>query len=234
LAGGIFWSLFLNSYFFIDNVIINGSQNIAEGKIYEIIEGRLQAKRLFFLPQKNIFIFSKRQAKKEILKNFFVADLKIKKQLPRTLKISFNENTPVAVWAEGDAYYYIDNNLVVLSPVENLELTGNLLILKNISSELEIKQEGLTKKVTVGEKYPLTCLDLVNKFKNANIDVNSICEINKLDGEVRFNFTTGATILRFNVDENLEQQFMRLKTLLGKEHPTEYIDLRFGDKVYYK
>ena len=240
LVAGIGWLLFFNRYFFIDNIIINGSKNIAEGKIYEIIEGRLQTRRLLFLPQKNIFVFSKRQAKKEILKNFFVADLKINKKLPRTLKISFNENTPVAVWAEGDAYYYIDNNLVVLSPVDNLELTGQLLIFKNVSVNMEIKTEGLTKKVGVGEKYAQACLNLTSKLKAAGLDAESICEINKPDGEVRFNLKAGGTKLRFNVDEDIEKQLEKLKVLLSekisKDQLTklEYIDLRFGDKVYYK
>ena len=76
----ISWALLFNQYFMIDNVVINGSQKIAERKIYDIIEEQLAQRRLGIFSQQNIFAFSKRQAKKEILKNFFVAELVIKKK----------------------------------------------------------------------------------------------------------------------------------------------------------
>ena len=239
LAGGIIWLLFFNGYFSIDNVIINGSQRIATGKIYDIIDGQLQQKRLFFFPERNIFVFSKRQAKNEILKNFFVTNLKIKKKLPRTITINFSENDSAAVWAEEGGYYYIDNNLIILSPVENLTLTGNLLILKNIPQESGIKSEGLTKKITVGEEYFRACLSLTNKLQNI-LTIDSVCEVNKPEGEVRFNVSANGPKIHFSAEEDLEKQLKKLEVLLADKVPKdklaklEYIDLRFGDKVYYK
>lgn len=238
---GVGWSLLFNRYFFIDNVVISGSQNIAENKVYDIIEQQLGKKSFFFFRQQNIFAFSKRQAKNEILKNYFVVNLKIHKKLPRTLEVSFSENTAAAVWAENDSYYYIDADLNILSPLDNLGLIGDaVVILKNISSEPLIKQEGLIKKVGIGEVYISACLGLTKKLADLALDIDSICEINKPEAEIRFNFKNQGPKLRFSAEKNIDKQLEKLKVLLqekiskDKLPKLEYIDLRFGDKVYYK
>ncbi|PIR92002.1 hypothetical protein COU01_04065 [Candidatus Falkowbacteria bacterium CG10_big_fil_rev_8_21_14_0_10_44_15] len=235
------WALLFNRYFMVDNVIVNGSQKIAEDKIYDIIAKRLSARRLFIFSQQNIFAFSKRQAKREILNNFFVADLTINKKLPRTITVSFNESAPVAVWAEGERYYYIDSNMIILSPVESLELSAdNLIILKNALAESQIKTEDTTKKVAVGERYLNICLNLRQKLVEKQIAIDNICEVNKAEVKVQIKVSAGGPKIYFSADDTLDKQFAKLTVLLaGKISPDalsklEYIDLRFGDKVYYK
>ena len=224
----------------IDNVVINGSQKIAERKIYDIIEKQLAQRRLGIFSQQNIFAFSKRQAKKEILKNFFVAELVIKKKLPRTIQISFNENTPVAVWAEGEEYYYINSDLTILSSVENLELNANnLIILKNALAESQIKTAGIIKKVGIEKKYLDICLSLKQKLAAAQIEIDNNCEINGLEAKVQVKANNGPKIY-FSADVALDKQLEKLSSLLAAKitpdvlTKLEYIDLRFGDKIYYK
>src|SRR3989338_2423764 len=83
----IFYLLFFNKYFLINNVIVQDSGRIDQYRVYNIINKQLQRRRFFFLNQQNIFIFSKRQVNKEILKNYLVNNLKVNKDLPRTIKI---------------------------------------------------------------------------------------------------------------------------------------------------
>jgi len=236
----IFNFLFFNSYFLADNIIIEGSERIDEYKVYNIVNKQLQQKRFLFLNQQNIFSFSKRQVKKEILKNYLVDNLEINKNLPKTIKISFNEIIPAAVWCEEEQYYYIDSSLNVLLKIESLEInTNDFIVLKSADRKPQIKTQGVNKKVMVGEEYLRACLGLAKRAKSINLNINNICEINKPEATVDLGVNEGPKIY-FNIEDELEKQFKKLEVLLAEKikgdglKKLEYIDLRFGEKIYYK
>ena len=235
------WVLFFNRYFEIENVTVAGGQKIEDYKIYNIIGEQMEKKKLLFFNQSNIFIFSKRQAKKNILENYFVDNLKIKRKLPKTIKISFTERKPAAVWREGDEYYYIDENMNVLLKIDSLNVsTADYIILKNNSEESEIKKDKTVNKVEVGEEYLKACLNLTAKAKSAGIPIDRNCEVSKKEASINLNVVDNGPKIFFNIEEDLGAQFKKLEILiLGKLKgealkKLDYIDLRFGEKVYYK
>ncbi len=238
---GLFWFLFYHQYFLIDNIVIKGAETIQEHKVYELVNRQLPKKRFFILNQNNLFSFSKRQAKNEVLKKYYVENLKINKQLPRTIVVSFKEKTATAIWLEDDIYYYIDNDFNIISKVETLEInTDNYTVLTNAIKESSIADNGVTKKIKIGEEYLNFALQLAQKIKNTAIPNNGILAINKAESTINLNISNGPVIY-FNVNNDLEKQFKFLTTLFeetikGEENlkKLQYIDLRFGDKIYYK
>jgi len=241
VLGFLGWLLFFNKYFEVENVIVEGGQKIEDYQIYNIIGNQTEKNRLFFFNQSNIFIFSKRQAKKEILKNYFVNDLKIKREFPRTIKILFTERQPVAVWREKEDYYYIDDSLNILLKIDSLDVsTAEYIILKNSLNESQIKTDKLTKKVAVGEEYLKACLNLAKEFEANGLEIDRICEVNKQEASVNLNIINNGPKIFFNVEEDLGAQFKKLEVLISEKlkgdklNNLEYIDLRFGEKVYYK
>ena len=240
-VAGVTWMLFFNAYFLIDNVVINGSQRIDEHKIYNIIDKQLQKKRLFVFNQQNIFIFSKSQTRKEILINFSVDDLKINKDFPRLLTISFSEKTPAAVWLENEIYYYVDFDFNVLSQVDGLEIdAGSFIILQNENnSQSLIRQNGLGRKVSLEKDYLLFCLELAKTVAGQGLDINNIFKLDEEEKTIQMQPVNGPKIY-FNVENDYDEQIKKLKALLSEKinqkefGELEYIDLRFGDKIYYK
>ena len=240
LSGTLAWALFFNVYFTIDDVIVQGAELIDEHKIYNIIEKQLQKKRLFIFKQNNFFVFSKRQVKNEILKNFNVADLRVNKDLPRALTVSFAEKTPAAVWSENDHYYYIDADLTVLAEVESLSLnTRQFIVLKNETTQPLIRLSGLVKKVSLDKTYVFFCLNLAQKAVAGGVSIDSVFLVNEPEKTIRLHITDGPQAY-FNVENDLNSQFEKLNILLTEKfNPNDlkkldYIDLRFGDKIYYK
>lgn len=248
ILGGIFWLLLFHSFFIIDNIIIRGSsrveaegERIEESKIKSLIKQQLLEKRLLFFNQNNIFAFNKKRAKKEILKKYYVSNLKINKKLPRTIEINFTEKIAAAVWSENDKYYYIDDAGDILYEIEALEInTEDFIILKNKNEQSKIKTSGLTKKLTVGEGYIDFCLMLARKVKDSDILLTyNIFIINEDESTAEIHLVQGP-IIYFNIEENLDKQFKKLEILLTEKvkgemlKKIEYIDLRFGDKIYYK
>jgi len=235
------WLLFFNRYFEIENVIVEGGEKIEDYKIYNIIGDQTEKNRFFFFNQSNIFSFSKRQAKKEILSHYFVDDLKIDRKLPRTIKIIFSERQPAAVWCEGDNYYYIDDKLNILLQIDSLNISmDNYVILKNAEQKIKIEKEGSEKKVAIGEEYLKACMDLASEASSNKIEIDGICKINKKESTVSLNIINNGPEIFFNIEEDLGLQFKKLKVLISEKlkgerlQKLEYIDLRFGEKIYYK
>jgi len=234
IIAGLFWFIFYHEYFYIENIMVEGGERIQDYKIYEIVDKQLDKKRLFVFNQSNIFSFSKKQVKNKILEQFLVDDLKINKNLSSTLIISFKEKEPAAVWCENEEYYYIDSKLNIIAKINSLEIDSNSsIILKNIENESQIRKNGIIKKVTIGEEYLKASLLLSQKLKNIQL------EINDQETTLSLNIQNGPRV-HFNIEEDLEKQFNKLKALVQGKIKNEqinklqYIDLRFGDKIYYK
>ncbi len=220
--------------------MVEGGERIQDYKIYEIVDKQLDKKRLFVFNQSNIFSFSKKQVKNKILEQFLVDDLKINKNLSSTLIISFKEKEPAAVWCENEEYYYIDSKLNIIAKINSLEIDSNSsIILKNIENESQIRKNGIIKKVTIGEEYLKASLLLSQKLKNIQLEITNIFEINDQETTLSLNIQNGPRV-HFNIEEDLEKQFNKLKALVQGKIKNEqinklqYIDLRFGDKIYYK
>jgi len=234
------WLFLFNAYFAVDNVVVKGAERIDDYRVYNIIDAQLDKNRWFFFSQKNIFALSKRQLKKEILKHFSVDDLRVNKDLPRTLTVSFAEKTPAAVWLEQERYYYIDGNLNVLAEVEGLQVNAaDFTILKNETDRPLIRPSGVGKRVSLGAEYLIASLALAHKAGASGLTIDNIFDINEPEKTLRLHIVAGPAVY-FNIENDLDKQFDKLTALMAEMlNPndlknTGYIDLRFGDKVYYK
>jgi len=238
---GIGWLLFFHSFFTINNIEISGGQRIEEKKIREVIQKQLLETRLMFFNQSNIFTFNKEEARQEIIKRYNVEDLRINKRLPKTIAVSFVEKTIAGIWFEKDKYYYIDDGGYILYEIETLEAEAkDFAVFKNKGEETKIKQDEIFKKVVMRDDFLDFLLILAKKVKEkAVFNQNYIFTINETESTIEINIIEGPTIY-FNIEENLDKQSRKLEILLSEKlkgeefKKIEYIDLRFGDKIYYK
>lgn len=248
IATGLFWFIFYHNFFAIENFEIEGNKIIQENIINDILNRQLEKTYLFFFNQSNIFSFSKRQTRREILKRYYVENLTISKKLLHTIKIKFNEINPAAIWLEDDIYYYIDENLNIISKAEILDLNNvDFIILTNEKKEPSIVEDGLIKKIIInsknserGKSYLNFALNLTKKLQSINFHYSRTFSINEPETTLNIGVVDGPVIY-FNIENDLESQFRFLDTLLkekikGEENlkKLQYIDLRFGEKIYYK
>ncbi|MDP3900693.1 MAG: FtsQ-type POTRA domain-containing protein [bacterium] len=239
LSSGL-WFVFYHDFFNVKNIEIIGSENIRQSAILEIADEQLAQKKFFILNQKNIFSLSKKQLKNEILKKYYVIDLKINRELPGTIVISFTEKQATAIWLEDDIYYYIDSDLNIISKIESLDIDiKNFIVMTNNREETLIEETSLSKKISIDQKYLGFATKLASKLNINHIDHEGTFYINNLETTVDIKIIDGP-VVHFNVENDLDSQFTSLKTLLDEEvkgdhlKKLEYIDLRFGEKIYYK
>lgn len=112
------------------------------------------------------------------------------------------------------------------------------------TTDIESQSVAQIPRIVVGKtKIPTEIvhfvLELLGVFgdKVGGIEIQDV-EINNLDSSIIINTRQGYQIY-FNRDEDMIKQIDNLNTLLAKEikgeqDRLEYIDLRFGDRVYYK
>lgn len=233
----IIWLFFISQIFTVKGVSITGIVNISEDKITNIAQEQFGRKRMFFLTQKNILFFDAKSLENSIKENYnFKAFSVTKKYFSRNIIINIQENTPEAIWQENNKNYLIDSAGNIVKEVEDLssigEATSSLPMVINLSGNNKVN--GL--KVEIGQDLVKISLNIWraigNKYQIKNLyidnDVNSIkCQT---VNNTKFYFTTNSDIsyqinkLNYTIKEKLKNDISKIN----------YIDVRYGENVYFK
>lgn len=236
------WVLFYNPYFAIEEVVITGGSYIDEGPLYEQVAEQLNERRWWIFNQENIFVFSKKQVAARLQEHVSVDDLAIDRDLPRTLVISFTEKLPAAVWVEEGGAYYIDEEMAVLANVPGSGVLSGQLILKPESGQKHVVVRNGQRVVNLSPAYVQAAAELWNEFGTTPQEALAIepsFTAVKREVTLIMHYRTGPRVY-FNLDDDLQLQIEKLETLLAEKFnpeelaKLEYVDVRFGEKVYYK
>ncbi len=232
LVIGLIWFLFFSSVFIINNVIINGAQKISKTEVTTLLWQ--QTNRGLGL-EKNIFLFNEGNFIKQLNEKYCLDDLSITESLPETIVITFKEKTNSAIWLENEKYYYIDNSANLIEQVDPLSIKGkNYPLIDNQGEALVVD-----KKVNISLEKIKFILTLFEKFKEKpyNFTIDRFVLEND-DKTIKAAVLNGPAIL-FNTGEDQDKQFMKLDTIINDKLKTDFlkrnvIDLRYGDRVYYR
>jgi len=222
------WANFLQ----IKNIEIRGSSLIPASAIENITRERLNKKRLFFIPEAGLIIYNTKALSSDIKAIYPLDKIKIVKRLPGTLIIEITEKTPVAVWFEADNFYEIDKDGWILSTTEGDSKDMPIIYNNGLPAV-----DG--KKIKDKEKIIdfATRLSPIIKAKLPNLEIKEIACDNEVNS-LKIALAKGP-LLYFSIVDSPELQMDRLSLLLHSEikdrfEKIRYIDLRFGDRVYYQ
>lgn len=247
LAIIIYW-LFFSQFFIIKNIEVSGNKNIAAAEIINITNEQLPKRRFLLFKQNNIFILNKSQLAEKILAQYILEKIKIKRQFPDKIKIELFEKLSSIVWLTGGAAYYVDLAGTVTGRVTDQQIdqaqVGTIDILRHkiISQNLPLVYDTENRGVVVGQKVgSQKIIDFIvnlitNLPKRINFEI-AYYDFNTQSREVAA-VTNEGWQAKFGLDSNLDAQLDNLALLLQEKikNPREldYIDLRFGERVFYK
>ncbi len=219
----------------IQGVVVSGAETIASTTISHFVEDRLVGNYWWLFPKRNIFLYPKGVIAKELMANFpSLASADVHANDFQSIAVLVVERAPRALWcrgAESDCYFMDENGVVYESaPI--------------FSEPIYIPYLGGASGVLPWHYLKPT------EFQALSALVDAIAE--KLQGErvkqvsvdnaedVRVSFVSGFS-LRFALQDPGGDTFERLSLALTSEPMAahklsdfEYLDLRFGDKLYYK
>lgn len=234
-----FWFLFLFSiiissfvyvFFFSDflkvkNIEVSGNQKLGADDVKQALIQEVSEKILFFIP-KNIFSLDFKKLSAEISQKFpEIERISIKRNLPNTVYAEIIEKVPAGCWCFEQCYYFDQYGVIFQENVG----CDNLLVIKSdkipeISKQIISETEAKDFTNIYKEINPIAEIKDISVFDETKIVLQS-----KLGWKA---------YLRF--DEDIQNQIINLKAVLeqkvseDKRSQLDYIDVRFGNKVFYK
>lgn len=229
---GFLYVLFFSPFFQVKNLEINGLEKVHRENLEVIVNDYQSGSRRFFIFSKtNFWFIDKKDLVNKIEDHYAFEELSVKKRFPNKLVINLKEKAPAINWMVGNMCYHLDLSGMAIEYCENGE--GLITIRDQVSESVEIGQSVVEAEVL---DYIVT---LDGQAKNILKDQYSPLFYEKNQEALIVKMETGPEI-RFNCNIEVGEQVSRLDLLLKESSVKDayeslnYIDLRFGEKVYYK
>ena len=227
--------MFYSNFFTISEILINGQGRIPKISLEKTAREQINESFFKLWPQKNIFIFNSKKLKDRLEKKYVFNALSIQKKLPRTLIINYQEKQYALIWHEDDKYYYADSQGYIITEANPLEIKQkDYPLIENLSNS-KIKDI----KIAVKQSYLDCAENLFNKFKDYENDFK--IERFKIDNDsnvLKVVLNNGPE-LYFNTIKDTDKQINKLLILKREKLKDDfnnktYINLGYGDRVYYR
>lgn len=236
-SGGAVWTVSLVSYlprFSIQNISVSGAQKLSPRLIGSYAGTILQDGSYHLLSRSNIFLYPRESIEKGIVDTFArIKSARVSRSslLATEVKIEVKEREPYALWcSDGVRCFTMDEDGFIFTEMSTATTTQYVF------------QGGLaTSSEPIGQTFIKAhlpgLLTLLRFLGQAGYEPRGAVVGDEQDFSV--SLARGFTIrASFGGDVSALTKNLQLvlssKTLKGKEDQIEYIDLRFGNRVYYK
>jgi len=226
----LFYLVCFYSFFQVKKIEIFGNQKINSEEIKKLTEINFSRKIIFF-KSKSVFLINFQKIEKAILSQIpQIGSVAFERDLPEKLIISVKERKPVALFEKNQNYFSIDEKGVIF---EKISEKDSWLIIRSFIFEKEPK---LGEQIMEKEKIS-QILEIQTGLKELKNEIILIEVINHQRIDVE---TSEGWKIYFNSQNNIANQIFNLNLVLKekispeKRRNLEYIDLRFGNQVYYK
>lgn len=230
VASGVYFFLF-SPVFAIRNIEVRGLQKIKPDSLKGILNDYRRERRWFILSKNNFWLFDPTEARAAVEKKYFFEKFDVKKRLPNTIVIDLKEKISAINWLANNLCYHLDLTGAAFEYCDNE--SKNITIRDMVDHEVKMG-EGAVESAEL--HYIISLLEQFNLLtKNQAI----VLRVEKSQNLLDFVPKSGP-VVRFNSNLTVEEQISRLTAMLNQPNFTlemlklQYIDLRFGEKVYYK
>ena len=225
-------SILKNRFFLLGFLILIIIGIITYFATFENLIWRKIDRKIFIFPTKSIFLTNFQEIKKNLLETFpKISQINLKRKFPDILILKIHEREPLFVFCKNSSpCFYLDREGVIFEEISDAE--ESFLEIRDFRSQ----EINLGKKVI--EKEFLDEIKKITFELTENLGI-LIKEFVLFEEKIEVKTTQDFEIY-FNPKEDIPDQIQNLSLVLEEEIPTEnranleYIDLRFGNRVYYK
>lgn len=222
--------VFQIKYLAITKIDLTGNQDLTREDVQSTLDPILKQRRFIFFKNNNFFLLSLPPLAEKLKQNYNLEEVHIVKKWPDRLEVAIKEKISHFVWQKEEQIYLLDARGTKIRPI----------------SEPDPKYLTLDdRRIKVSPQGPLFSapeLDLINqvylkwqKIIGSQASLYKIVLKNDSDWELH---TLIGYYVKIDSSETIETQFANLARILKAGNVSgvdiNYIDLRFGDKVYFK
>jgi len=230
LGSTSYFSVF-SSYFQINEIRVSGNQKISLNQVKDLVADGIDKKIIFFF-SKSIFLANLKDIDQKIASSIpEIAEVNIKRVFPNCLAVEIKERQAAGTWCQENDCFYIDQEGVIFEKTE--EPTP-----PEVRCEIALSGIYLGQKVI--ERNCLRAILEVNGFLADEIGIQPKIFTASADGKKLTVLTKEGWNIIFNLNKDVQEQLSDLKLVLEEKIPQnnrarlDYINLRFGNKIYYK
>lgn len=215
----------------LKKVEISGNKEIKTEQIEKLALNSMTGNYFWFIPKSNMLLFDEKDLAAKILEEFKRAEsAKVSKSVRGSLEVAIKERRGDFIWCSAsEECFLMDRNGLIFVDALRKEIAGKIIFRGGIAGDPIMK--NFTEAETM-QNY----LKASEILGNAGFNVLSINL--ELPNKAVFETETGDIFL--NPEEDLSDSVSNailLITEIKSKNPSaifEYIDARFGNKVFYK
>ena len=217
----------------ISAVQVEGAQTVSSSTVEAFVRARLEGSYAYILPKTNIFLYPKRSIARALVAAYpQFASVDVHAVDFHTIAVAIVEREPRALWC-ADRCYLMDENGVVYGEAPVFSAPVYTAYQGTTTGERLPKQF-----LAPGEFLPLSALvdAIAQKIPGEHLQAVEV----DAQSDVQMHFVAGFIVrfaLRDEGGDVFERFTLALQSAPFKDKPLsgfEYLDLRFGDKLYYK
>lgn len=232
----------------INEVVLRGGVLVTAKEIKEEATVYMSDSYLLMFPKNNSFIYPQNSLKKHLAEKFKrIETIQVSLEGLNTLVVEISERKPVAIWCR-EGFVSTTSEVSLNEKCYFIDLFSTIFAeAPNFSGDAYFKYYGLVEKENpIGEKFIASSTE----FTEINTFIDLVKKLNikplylKGTGENEYSLALfGGGEIYFDVKKSLSLAYSNLETLLKTPElsvgnvgylPVQYIDLRYGNKLFYK
>lgn len=228
----LYW-LFFTPAFAITSIQVQSGIALPADTISQIVQAQLNSTRLHIFPQSNLFAFDADTLGKQLQERFALEHVTVSRNRPHTLMVTVSEKPREAIWSAQGKFYALDISGVV---------QGEIAAPQNTTIPVIYDQSGGDIAEHAQIIDPIMLQFIARLLHDPTIEPMQpqfVLMTNPKSSELMIKVKEGWK-LHLTKDASLESQLANLNLTLShsvtpeKRSKLEYIDVRFGEKIYVK
>lgn len=222
-------SIFQIKYFQHETVKLSGQNDLNVEEVQNFVNQELAFDRWLFFRNNNYFLIPINELQDKLKTKYNLEEAKIEKKWPDILEIAVKEKSSHFIWQKDDTLYLLDAQGLLNRQISVLD--DKYLVLEDKRDYRPAGEEIFTlEEIDIINKIYVSWMDLIaSKAKLTKITIYNNWGL-ELHTETGF-------YVKIDKDQSIFEQLNNLKTVLEENIAgvdIDYIDIRFGDKVYFK
>jgi cell division protein FtsQ len=204
----------------VERITVTGTQHLSKGDVLALVEG---------LRGRNILFVSLDDWRRQVLACPWVADATLRRSLPRTVEVRIVERRPIAIGRVGESFFLVDER------GDEIDEYGPRYADFDLPMIVGLAREG-EQRVVANERRMQLASRLLRAMRSRPDLERRISQLDVSDPRNAVVIVDqDTTRVRLGDERFVErlQSYVELAPSLREQVPAmEYVDLRFGERVY--